>query len=74
MSYRISAQVTNIFERKINKHVTGVGQNATFVTESAGWYIELDHAISVFVGHEPPEFQLNQSVSVVITGKANANT
>lgn len=56
MSYRIPVKITNVFERKLQKHVSGFGNEAVFSTDSAGWYIELDKQVCIYVGKEkPPE-------------------
>jgi hypothetical protein len=59
-------QITDIFERKISKHVGGTGKEARFSTASAGWYIQIDGAFSVFVGAERPDFQIDDAVVLSI--------
>lgn len=54
MTYRITTKVTGVFERKLQKHISGYGKDAIFQTNSAGWYIQLGGEISIYVGREKP--------------------
>jgi len=58
--------ITEIFERKLQKHIRGAGPEAVFSAASAGWYIQIDGMVSVFVGHDRPEFESGQAVVLSI--------
>lgn len=58
--------ITDIFERKVRKHISGAGQEARFNTGSEGWYIQIDGAVSIFVGNERPEFEKDQAAVLSI--------
>ncbi len=55
MNYRFPVTVTDVFERKLSKHVSGHGPNAVFSSDSAGWYIQIDGINAIYVGAEKPE-------------------
>lgn len=59
-------QITDIFERKVRKHMGGAGPEARFHTGSEGWYIQIDGMVSIFVGHDRPEFEKDQLVVLSI--------
>ncbi len=56
------ATITDVFERKFTKHISGAGPDARFHTGSAGWYIQIDGMVSIFVGAERPEFEKNEAI------------
>lgn len=58
--------VTDIFERKINKHVGGFGPDARFHSGSVGWYVQIDGMISIFVGAERPDFEIDQAIVMTL--------
>lgn len=58
--------ITDIFERKIPKHISGAGPEARFGTASEGWYIQLDGMISIFVGKDQPEFEKDQKLILTL--------
>jgi len=60
------ATITDIFERTLSKHGGGVGKEARFSTVSAGWYIQIDGMVSIFVGDQRPEFEKDQAVVLSI--------
>lgn len=55
MTYRIPVTITDVFERKVQKHTSGFGDNTMFETSSAGWYLRLNDHLSIYVGMEKPE-------------------
>jgi hypothetical protein len=55
-------QITNIFERKIRKHLGGAGPEARFQTGSEGWYIQIDGMVSIYVGASRPEFEKDDKI------------
>lgn len=59
------ATITSIFERKLTKHLGGSGPEARFGTSSAGWYIQIDGAISIWVG-DKPEFSVDDEILISI--------
>lgn len=58
--------ITDIFERKVHKHLGGAGPEARFHTGSEGWYIQIDGMVSIFVGAVKPEFEKDQAVVLSI--------
>lgn len=58
--------VTDVFERKFSKHHKGAGPLAILSSHSAGWYIQIDGAFSIYVGEEKPEFVIDQAVVLSI--------
>lgn len=54
--YTFGVRITDVFERKLRKHVSGAGPEAVFTTDSQGWYIQLDGLISVYIGMMKPEW------------------
>ena len=54
--------VTDVFERKFQKHQSGTGPAAIFSTYSAGWYIQIDSAFSIFVGENKPDFEVDEAI------------
>jgi hypothetical protein len=58
--------ITDIFERKLTKHQRGAGPAAVFSTHSAGWYIQIDGAFSVFVGEDRPNFKVDDAVVLTL--------
>lgn len=60
------ATITDIFERKFQKHHGGAGKDARFSSASQGWYIQIDGMVSIFVGAERPEFEKDQAIVLSI--------
>lgn len=60
------ATITDVFERKVRKHLGGTGPEARFHTGSEGWYIQIDGMVSIFVGAAKPEFEKDQAVVLSI--------
>lgn len=58
--------ITDIFERKVRKHAGGAGPEARFSTASEGWYIQIDGMVSIYVGGDRPEFEVDQAVVLSI--------
>jgi hypothetical protein len=58
--------VTDIFERKIQKHSSGLGKDAIFTTESIGWYIQLGGVITVHVGDAAPAFTKGDKITMTL--------
>lgn len=54
-SYRFPITVTDVFERKVQKHVSGAGDHAVFSSDSAGWYIRIENNLSIYVGMQKPD-------------------
>lgn len=67
--YRFPITITNIFERKLKKHVSGAGENAIFTTESEGWYIEINRQITIFLGNDKPSFEVGEKADLAIIRK-----
>lgn len=66
MNISFPCQITDIFERKVRKHIGGAGPEARFHTGSEGWYIQIDGMVSIFVGEMKPEFEVDQAVVLSI--------
>lgn len=60
------ATITNIFERKVQKHLGGAGPEARFHTGSIGWYIQIDGMVSIFVGADKPDFEVDDAIVLSI--------
>lgn len=58
--------ITDIFERKLQKHHRGAGPAAIFSTYSAGWYIQIDGTFSIFVGATKPECEVDDAIVLSI--------
>jgi hypothetical protein len=58
--------ITDVFERKFQKHQGGAGPEARFSSTSKGWYVQIDGTFSIFVGAERPEFEKDQPVILSI--------
>jgi len=58
--------ITDIFERKLQKHAGGAGPQAIFTTASAGWYIQINGAFSIFVGADKPSFSVDDAIILSI--------
>jgi len=60
------ATVTDVFERKFTKHLGGAGPEARFHTGSAGWYVQIDGMVSIFVGHDKPDFEIDEAIVMTL--------
>ncbi len=60
-----NARVSEVFERKLKKHVRGVGDNAIFETHSDGWYIQFGFT-TVYVGKDQPKIKQGDRVKIII--------
>lgn len=58
--------ISDVFERKVQKHHTGAGPAAIFSSHSAGWYIQINETFSIFCGESRPEFEKDQAVVLSI--------
>lgn len=54
-SFRFPVTITHVFERKVQKHVSGAGDYALFTSDSAGWYVRLNDHIALHVGAAKPD-------------------
>lgn len=54
-SFRFPIRITDVFERKLQKHISGHGPQAIFSSDSAGWYIQIDGLHALHVGAEEPK-------------------
>jgi hypothetical protein len=62
MTYRFPVTVTDIFDREAKRHISGAGNSAVFETYSAGWYVQLDHLTSIYIGAEKPDLQVGEKL------------
>lgn len=60
------ATITDVFERKLTKHVQGAGPAAIFSSASAGWYIQINEMVSIYVGADRPEFEKDEAIVLSI--------
>jgi hypothetical protein len=67
-----NSKITNLFQRKLKKYGGGVGADAQFTTDNAGWYITIGGEITLYVGEDRPEFEIGDSIRLTIE-KATAN-
>lgn len=54
-SYRFPVTISDVFERKVQKHVSGAGPEAVFSSDSAGWYLRINDNLSIYVGMQKPD-------------------
>jgi len=69
MIYAFPCSVTDVFERKIRKHLSGSGPDATFRSDSEGWYIQLNGMISIYMGMERPDLKIGDDAELTIRRK-----
>lgn len=69
MKYRFPATITDVFERKLQKHVSGFGPEAVFTTESRGWYVKINNQFTIFLGAEKPQFRPGEKVDIALIRK-----
>jgi hypothetical protein len=72
MVYRFPVVITDVFERKEKRHSSGAGDAALFETYSGGWYVQLNHSTSIYVGMEKPEFEIGEKISMLLQRSQNA--
>ncbi len=66
MKLTFPVTILEVYERKLNKHVSGHGNEALFQSVSAGWYVRFDDYFSIYVGKEKPDFRPNQQVRLTL--------
>lgn len=66
MTITFPCTVTDVFERKVQKHHGGAGKDAIFSATSIGWYLQIDGAFSVYVGMERPPYNVDDAVVLSI--------
>ena len=66
MNYVFKATITAVFERLVQKYVSGVGKDSIFSTSSVGWYIQLDNTQSIFVGTERPSWNEGDRIELIL--------
>lgn len=71
MKYRFPATISDVFERKLQKHVSGFGPEAVFTTESRGWYIKINDQFTIFMGTEKPLLEKGDKIDIAIIRKPN---
>ena len=63
--YTVRAKVKRVFEQKDKKYQRGVGEGATFIERSAGWYVVFDGSWeALYFGTEAPDFAANDEVEI----------
>lgn len=70
MKYRFPITITDVFERKLRKHISGAGPEAIFRTESDGWYIRVNDQFTIFLGKDKPSFESGEKADLVIIRKS----
>lgn len=68
-SFRFPVTITSTFERKVQKHLGGAGQQAVFSTDSAGWYVRLDDYIALHVGAAKPNIADGTEYELILRPK-----
>lgn len=66
MNYVFPCTITDVFERLLKKHVSGLGADSVFSTASDGWYIQLDHRVSLRIGDEKPEWAAGDKLELIL--------
>lgn len=69
MTLNFPCVVTDVFERKLQKHLGGAGKAAVFSSSSIGWYIQIDGAFSLYCGMERPHYQVDDEVYLSIRSR-----
>jgi len=65
--YVIRTRVTDVFERKQDCWVSGVGKDAVFSTKNLGWYILLDGSHeAIFLDTIRPDLAVGDIVEITI--------
>jgi hypothetical protein len=72
MNISFPCTITDIFERKIRKHLGGAGPEARFGTGSEGWYIQIDGMVSIYVGNTKPTFEIDEAIVLTIRKAGHA--
>lgn len=66
MNYVFKCTITAVFERLVQKYVSGIGKETIFSTASVGWYIQLDGVQSIFVGSERPAWIEGDKIELIL--------
>ena len=66
MKYRFPITITDVFERRLRKHVKGFGPDAIFDTASEGWYIQINNQFTIYMGMERPSFEKGDKADLAI--------
>lgn len=66
MWFTFRLTVTDVFERKLQKHVRGAGADAVFESNSAGWYLQFGN-FSVYVGTDQPTVSVGDQVTMTLS-------
>lgn len=53
-------------ERFVSRHLKGVGKEAEFTQESAGWYIILENHVGLYVGQLDPKVPAGTQITIAI--------
>lgn len=69
MIYAFPVTVTDVFERKIRKHLGGAGPEAIFRSDSEGWYVQFNGMVSIHLGPERPDFKIGDEVELLLRKK-----
>jgi hypothetical protein len=66
MTYTFPVTITDVFERKLRKHVSGAGPDAIFTTDSDGWYLQVGGVVTICVGPEQPIIRPGEKMELVL--------
>lgn len=69
MLYAFPVTITDVFERKIRKHMGGAGPEAIFRSDSEGWYIQLNGMISIYTGLDQPAWKIGDEAELLLRKK-----
>lgn len=73
MIYTFPVLITDVFERKLRKHISGAGAGALFSTDSAGWYIQINNTISIYLGMEEPRIAVGDKMTLKLERSQDAS-
>lgn len=57
MIFRFPVRITEVYELKTSKHVGGIGKDAVFSSDSAGWYARINDHLSIYLGPTRPDIE-----------------
>lgn len=66
MTYVFPVTITDVFERKLRKHVRGAGPEAVFTTDSDGWYLQVAGVMTIHVGKDEPIVRPGEKMELVL--------
>lgn len=66
MNYVFKCTITAVFERLVQKYVSGFGKESVFSTASVGWYVQIDGLTSVYIGVDQPAWKVGDQIELIL--------